>query len=156
MKRYITLTILTLGILFVFAGTAFSICTADGSVVRVRKFRAGNFEYVDFFIKRPSFANFSGSVLPQTGPFTRENTGTIVPVAGTVFRVVTLNHVFTGCKLSPVVSSPTTTIQDVVRLQSMNSKVVFVIGYDSASNYREMTVTNVSATRTRVRLRFDH
>lgn len=156
MKRNITLTILTLGILFVFAGPAFSVCTAEGSVIRVRKFRAGNFEFVDFIIRRPSFANFSGSVLPQTGPFRRETTGTIVPVAGTVFRVVTLNHVFTGCKLSPVVSSPTTTIQDVVRLHSMNSRVVFVVGYDSDANYREMTVTNLSATRTRVRLRFDH
>lgn len=158
MKSKFRLSIAVVGMMLLLAGMAVAAnCTASGSMIQVKKFRIGSFEYVDFIIRRPPRSGFSWAVTSPAGPtFTHDPSGNTVTVTGPKYKQIVFRDVVWMCTI-PYVSLPTTRIKAVKNIGQFEGIVTYVVGYvGPTSKYQGTTASNISATQRRIRMKFIH
>ena len=158
MKKQLRLSIAVLTALLTLAGVSFAAnCTGPGSIIRVKKFRSGGFEYVDFIVKRPTNSSFHWAVTSPAGPtFTEDPSGNTITVPGSRFKEIVFRSVTWMCTI-PQTNLATTRIKKVQKIGQFEGVVDYVVGYTGpASKYQGTTATNISATQRRIRMKFIH
>lgn len=158
MKSKLIISAAILATLLIFAGAAFPAnCSASGSIIQVKKFRLGAFEYVDFIVQRPPKSNFSWAVTSPAGPtFTEDPSGNTITIVGPKYKQIEFRNVEWMCTI-PYVSLPTTRIKAVKKIGQFEGIVTYVVGYmGPISKYVSTTASNISFTRRRIRMKFIH
>lgn len=158
MKRRFFPTLAVFASVLILAGSAWSAtCTQAGSIIQVKKFHSGSFEYVDFIVKRPTQSGFSWAVTSPAGPtFTEDPSGNTITVTGPKYKEIVFKSVFWTCTI-PQVNLPTTRIKAVKKIGQFEGVVDYVVGYAGpVSKYVSTTATNISATKRRIRMKFIH
>jgi hypothetical protein len=160
MKSRFFPTLAVLASVLIFAGSAWSApCAHSGSIIEVKKWRGGSFEYVNFTVKKPLQSGFSWAVTSPAGPtFTQDPSGNTITVTGPKYKEIVFRSVFWTCTI-PFVSNPTTRIKAVKNIGQFEGVVDYVVGYVdptlTGSKYLGTTAFNCGARRC-VRMKFLH
>jgi hypothetical protein len=134
MKRRFFPALAVIGVLLIFAGSAYSApCTDPGSIRRVVKTRNGAYEYVVFDVFLPP--NPTYTVTTAHPPFVQDGSGEPVTVTGPNYKSVRFTGVNWMCTIGENFSVPTTTIKQIKSLGQFEGIVEYVIGYKKASKY---------------------
>lgn len=120
-------------------------CTEPGSIKRVSKTSAGNFEYIVFEYVRPPLPTYT--VLSATRPFAMDGSGDSVSVSGNYFKTVRFQGVVWTCTIVENLSGKTTAIRAVKSLGQFEGTVEYVIGYRRRSQYVSTYFLDVGKVR---------
>jgi hypothetical protein len=126
-------------------------CTEQGSIKRVTKAKAGNFETVTFEVNS---ANPDYSVETSRPPFTLGESDKTIHIRGKYFKSVNFKSVVWTCRIAESLSTPTVTIMDVRNTEQFEGYVTYVIGYRTKSKYVGTTkITTGDKTKIAVKFR---
>jgi hypothetical protein len=133
--------------IFAFSGVAMAQlanCSEPGSILRVTKSRAGNFEYVTFEVKAndPNY-----SVKNARPPFQNYGDDHVIHIKGKAYKSVVFREVNWTCKIRENFRAATTAIQGVKLIEQFEGQVEYIIGYSNKSKYVGVTASGVGSTK---------
>ncbi|MFM9905939.1 MAG: hypothetical protein ACKVQJ_15360 [Pyrinomonadaceae bacterium] len=124
-------------------------CSEPGSIKRIIKARAGNFETVTFEVVPPS-PDFK--ITNAHRPFENYG-GDPVHIKGKYFKEVRFTGVNWTCKISENFSAATTTVTGVAQTEQFEGYVTYIVGYRTKSKYIGQSSTTSGGIR-RIVLKF--
>jgi hypothetical protein len=127
-------------------------CNVANSIVQVKNFRSGGFEYVDFWVKKPVTSTVQ-TWSSNTGNFEHDASGDIISVTGNRWRVVRFSIASWTCTIWNNLTLPKIRIKDVKNVGQFEGVITYVIGRQNG-NYLGMTVTNFAINK-RYRFKFN-
>jgi len=102
-------------------------CSEANSLTKLRNYKSGAYEYVEFWIKAP----FSGALsvtAPTSGKFVEDGSGNPISVAGNRWTAVKLTNMAWMCSTQTVISVPRTRIKAIRRISQFEGAIEYVIG----------------------------
>ena len=147
MKKKLLITFAAFAVIFVFSNVAtaqLANCSEPGSILRVTKSRAGNFEYVTFEVKAndPNY-----SVKNAKPPFQNYGDDHVIHINGKTYKSVVFRDVNWTCKIRENFRAATTAIQGVKLIEQFEGQVEYIIGYSNKSKYVGVTASGVGSTK---------
>jgi hypothetical protein len=147
--------VLKAGMILAFGFPAIAIaapCNVANSIVQVKNFRLGGFEYVDFWVKKPVTSTVQ-TWSSSTGSFEHDASGDVISVAGNRWRVVRFSIASWNCSIWNNLTLPKTRIKAVKNIGQFEGVITYAIGRQNG-NYLGMTVTNFPINK-RYRFKFN-
>jgi hypothetical protein len=146
-KKNLIFVLLACAAVFVFSNAAtaqLANCSEPGSILRVTKSRAGNFEYVTFEVKAndPNYA-----VKNTKPPFQDYGDDHVIHIKGKAYKSVVFREVNWTCKIRENFRAATSTVQAVRLIEQFEGQVEYVIGYSAKSKYVGVTASGVGSTK---------
>lgn len=141
MIRNLTMSLCVVSGLFVLSTVVISApCNEAGSMRRVYKQAAGNYEYVVFELIRPAKPEFE--VRTEHPPFYEDGPGDLVKVKGKFFKEIDFRGVVWTCDIRETLAVRTSSIVDVKKSGQFEGYITYVIGYAKRSQYVSSYVRN--------------
>ena len=146
MQKNLLLLLSVCATMFLFSAIAIAApCTEAGSMRRVYKQAAGNYEYVVFELIRPAKPEFE--VRTEHQPFYEDGPGDPVEVKGRFFKEVDFRGVVWTCDISESLSLRTSAIVDVKKSGQFEGYITYVVGYAKRGQYVSSYARNVGKYR---------
>ena len=141
MKKGLQLLLSVCAALFLFSVAASAApCAEAGSMRRVYKQAAGNYEYVVFELIKPAKPEFE--VRSERPPFYEDGPGDVVKVKGKFFKEIDFRGVVWTCDIRESLSLHTSAIVDVKKSGQFEGYITYVIGYSKRGQYVASYVRN--------------
>lgn len=125
-------------------------CSEAGSIRRVAKSAAGNFETVTFdvLIKKPDY-----TVSTDKPPFQEYGSEKRLRIAGPYYKSIVFRGINWECTIGESFGAKTSNIKAVKSIEQFEGQVEYVIGYRSHSSYMGVTATSIPRGR-RITIKF--
>jgi hypothetical protein len=109
-------------------------CNVADSMVRVKNFKIGTQEYVEFKIKKPTSFTVTTTAVPGPSPFSHFTSDNPVYVAGAKFTQVLFSGLYWTCTI-PRIRTVRPIIKDFKSVEQFEGVVGYVIGRRFSSHY---------------------